>query len=90
MRAEHLQEWLREHRAEEAAAEVETKAEVEMLGTEGRERETEEGMADGGEERELNKWGMVVELVKLAFRDRVLVEEAALQAVVLVPKVGGD
>ena len=56
MRAEHLREWLREHRSEEAAkvkaneaeAKVEAEAEVETLGSEERESEAEEGTADGG------------------------------------------
>ena len=33
---------------------------------------------------------MVVELVQTSFRDGFLVEEATWQAVVLIPKVGGD
>ena len=39
MRAKHLQDWLQEHRAAEAAAEAES--EVETLGTEWREIDTE-------------------------------------------------
>ena len=54
MRAENLQEWLQEHRSTEAAAEVE--AEGETSDPEGRERDTEERIEDGGEGRETTKW----------------------------------
>ena len=40
--------------------------------------------------RELTKWEKVLELVRLAFRNGVLPEEAAWKAVVLIPKEGGD
>ena len=43
-----------------------------------------------GEERETNKWEMLVMLVQLEYRDGVLAEEAAWQEVVLIPKGGGD
>ena len=43
-------------------------------------------MAGGGEGWEPTKWEMEVELVHLALLDRVLLEEAAWQAVVLIPK----
>ena len=68
MCAEHLQEFLREHRSAEAAeeAETETEAEVETLGPEGRERETAEGMVDRGEEWDPTKWERVVELMHLS------------------------
>ena len=42
------------------------------------------------EERDNTKWEKVVELVQLEFQDRVVVEEADWQAVVLIPKTGGD
>ena len=42
------------------------------------------------EERELTKWDKVVELVQLAFRNRVIPEEAAWQTLILIPKGGGD
>ena len=98
MRAEHLREWLWEHQAGEAAkvntkeAEAEAEAEVETSGSESEEKESEaeEGTADGVEERDLTKWEKVVELVQLAFRDGFIAEEAAWQAVVLIPKGGGD
>ena len=88
MRAENLQEWLQEHRSTEAAAEVE--AEGETSDPEGRERDTEERIEDGGEGRETTKWEMVMELVQMAFREGVLAEEAVWQAVVLIPKGRGD
>ena len=47
-------------------------------------------MADGGEEHDPAKWEMVVELLQLAFRDGVLVQEAAWKAVVLITKEGGE
>ena len=47
------------------------------VGADGREVDTEEGMADGEEEWEPTKWEIVVELVQLDFRDGVLMEEAA-------------
>ena len=50
----------------------------------GRDRETKERMKDGWEGREPSKWEMVGELVQLEFRDGVLAEEAAWQAVVLI------
>ena len=66
MRAEHLQEWLREHRVEEAAQvkakAAEAEAEVETSGSEERESEAKEGTSDGVEERDPTKWGKVVEL----------------------------
>ena len=50
MRDKNLREWLRDHRSAEAAAEAETETESEgeKSGPEGRERETAEGMEDGG------------------------------------------
>ena len=49
------------------------------------------GGDDGrGEERKTTKWEKVVELVQLAFRDGVIVEEAAWEAVVLILKGEGD
>ena len=84
MRAEHLREWLREHRATEAAAEADMEAEGETLGTEERESATNEGISEGGEERDPTKWEMVVELEQIPLRDGVLVEEAAYQVVVLI------
>ena len=76
MCAKHLREWLREHRAAEAASEVEKVGE--MSEPEGWERTaTAEGLMGGGEEREKTKWEKLVELVQLAFRDGVIVEEAA-------------
>ena len=47
-------------------------------------------MIDGGEERETIKWEKLVDLVQLAFQYRVITNEAAWQAVVLIPKGGGD
>ena len=47
-------------------------------------------MEDRGEVWDPTKWEIVVELVKLAFRDGVLAEEAACQAVVQIPKGGGE
>ena len=80
MHAEHLQEWLRDHRAVEAVKVKAKEAEVEeeTLGSKSEERESKawEGIADGVEEREPTKWEKVVELVRLAFRDGVLPEEA--------------
>ena len=84
MRTKNLQEWLREHQAKEAAAEVE-----ELTATEKRERGDDEG-GEEGEERDKSKWDMVVQLVQTAFRDGVLAEEATWQTVVLIPKGGGD
>ena len=46
MRAKHLQEWLREHRAKEESAEAE--AEGEMLDPEGTERRSKEKIEDRG------------------------------------------
>ena len=96
MRAKHIREWLQEHRAGEAekvkAKEADAEKEGEKLGfySEERESKDKEGTAGGVEEREPNKWEKVVDLVRLAFRDGVLPEEAAWQAVVLIPKEGGD
>ena len=90
MCAEHLQEWLREHRATETTAEAETEAEGETSKTEGRESATKEGIEYGGAEREPTKWDMVVELVQIAFQDGVLADAEAWQAVLLIPKGGGD
>ena len=73
---------MQKHQAEEAAAE--TEAEGEMSEPKGRDRETKERMKDGWEGREPSKWEMVGELVQLEFRDGVLAEEAAWQAVVLI------
>ena len=58
------------------------------MGTESEENESEaeEGTADGVEEREPTRLEIIVELVQLVFRDRVLPEEAAWQAVILVLK----
>ena len=93
MRAEHLQEWLRYHRAEEAAKakmkEKDAEVEGETLGSEERESEAEEGTEGGGEEREPTKWENVVELVQLTFGDGVIPEEEAWKAEVLIPKGGG-
>ena len=68
MRAEHLREWLLEHKAEEAMKEKlkEAEAEGETLGSEERESEPEEGTADRGQERDLKKWEKVVEIFQLA------------------------
>ena len=74
MRAEHLQEWLQEHRLAEEAVD---------------ERGPDEG-GEKGAERDKPKWELVVELLQTAFRDRVLAEEMTCQAVVLIPKGGGD
>ena len=63
MNANNLWEWLWYHRAAEAEAEAETKEEGETSGTEGRDIETKEGMADGGEKRDPTKREMVVKLV---------------------------
>ena len=90
MCAEHLKEWLGEHRATETTVEAQTEAEGETPKTEGRESATKEGIEDGGTEREPTKWDMVVELAHLAFQDGVLIEAAAWQAVLLIPKGGGD
>ena len=84
MRDEHLWEWLQENQTSEAAAEA--KSEGETSDPEGRERETKDRMEDRGEERELTKWEMVVELVQLTLQDGVIVEEADWQAVILIPK----
>ena len=54
IRADYLREWMRDHRAAEAA--VETEEEKETSDTEGRERGNEEGRKDGGEERDQTKW----------------------------------
>ena len=68
MRAKHLREWLWEHRSAEAMTKLEMEAVGETSGPYGRERATtEEGMTDGGEERETTKLEKVVELVQLAF-----------------------
>ena len=91
MRSKDLREWLREHHAIESAkvkakdaeaeaeakAEAEADAEGETLGSESEEREIEakEGTADGVEERETKNWEKVVELVRLAFCDEVILEE---------------
>ena len=42
------------------------------------------------EEKEPTKWYKVVDLVQLEFHGGVITEEAAWQAVVLIPKGGGD
>ena len=47
-------------------------------------------MEDREEVREPTEWEMVVELVHMEFRYGVLMEEAAWQAVVLIPKGVGD
>ena len=65
-------------------------AEGETSGTEGRGGDTNEGMTDGGEEREPTNWEMVVELVQLSFQDGVIAEEVTYKVVVLIPKGGGD
>ena len=65
-------------------------AEVETSKPEGREIETKENMEEGGDGQEPKNWDMVVELVQLESRDGFLVEEAAWQAFVLIPKGGGD
>ena len=90
MYADHLREWLREHRVAEAATEAGTETEGETSGSEEMESATKEGTSDRGEERETTKWVNVVELVQLAFRNGVITEEAACQSVVLIPKGGGD
>ena len=46
-------------------------------------------MADEGEERETTKWEKAVEILQLAFRDKVIVDEVAWQEVVLIPKGDG-
>ena len=58
MRTEHLQEWIWEHRSEEAAKvkEAEVEAEGETSGSEERDPQNEEGTADGLEERDTTKW----------------------------------
>ena len=53
------------------------------------EQGSEEG-GDEGAERENSKWELVMEMIQTAFRDGVLAEEATWQAMVLIPKVGGD
>ena len=69
MRAEHLREWLREHRAGEVAKVKPKEAEAEVEGeksgpeSEDRERKAKEGISDGVEERETTKWDKMVELV---------------------------
>ena len=55
MRVNHLREWIQEHRAAESAYEAEAEAEGETPEIEGRDRETDEGMTDGWEEREPTK-----------------------------------
>ena len=49
-----------------------------------------ERITDGRKERETTKWEKVVELVQLAFRDGIIAEEAAWQAVVLILKGVGE
>ena len=55
MCAEHLQEWLRDHRAADTAAEPNPEAEGETLGPEGRERYIKDGLEDRWEEKEPTK-----------------------------------
>ena len=88
MRAKNLQEWLQDHWETDAAKEAE--AEGETSEPEGRERDTEEMMEYGGEGREPKKWEMVMELVQMELRGRLLADEAAWQAVVLILKGGED
>ena len=94
MRAENLREWLQEHQAGEAAKvkakEVEAEEETSGPKSEEREIEAKEGTADKVEEREMNKREKAVELIRLEFPDGVILEEAAWQVVVLIPKGGGD
>ena len=90
MCAEPLREWLREHRAKEVTAEAETEAEAETSKTEGRESATKDRIEEVGAEREPTKWDMVVELVQIALQDGVLADAEAWQAVLLIPKGGGD
>ena len=68
----------------------EAEAEGDLTDPERRERGTEDRREDGGEGRDQIEWEMVVELVQMTFRDGVLAAEANYQAVVLIPKKGGD
>ena len=88
MRSEHLREWMQYHQATEAVAEVEARGET--LKPEGRDIYTEESIEDRREGRNPTKWEKVVELVHIALHYGVLAEEASWQAVVLIPKGGGD
>ena len=59
-----------EHRATEESTEAEAETETlgETSGPEGQEQATtEEGITDGGEEREMTKWEKVVDIVQLDF-----------------------
>ena len=68
MHTEYLLEWIREHRAKEAAAaktneaeaeseaEAEAEAEGDTLGSEERESKAEEGTSDRGKEWDPTKW----------------------------------
>ena len=68
MCAEQLRERLQDHRAEEVATGMETETVDETTGPEGRSvATTDEGMTDGGEERETIKREKVLEIVQLAF-----------------------
>ena len=56
----------------------------------GRERRTEDRREGGEEGRTQTKWEMVVELIRMAYQEEELVEEAAWKTVVPIPKGGGD
>ena len=58
MRAEHLREWLQEHRVGEAEFEAEATSDPE-----GWKRRAEEGGEGGREAREQTKWEQVVDLL---------------------------
>ena len=58
MRAEHLWGWLREHQAQEAAAEAEDEGVMSELG--GKERVTEDRREGREEGKTQTKWEMVV------------------------------
>ena len=85
MRVEHLKRWL-----EAAQKSEKEKAEKEVTTTE-RAGLTENGSTSATQsETEADNWTMVVDLVQSEFWEGKLVEEAMLQAVVLIPKGGMD
>ena len=71
---------------------MEAEAEGKTSGPESEERESkaEEGTSYGVEEREPTKWEKVVELVRIAFRNGGIPDEAAWKEVVLIPKRGEE
>ena len=59
------------------------------MAIEEKERGYDKGIEEG-KEWEKSKWEMVMELVQTDFQDGFIKEEATCQAMILIPKGGGD